>query len=345
MVPKVSVVMPVFNVERYIADAVRSVLAQTFHDYELLVIDDCSPDQSIRICQEFPDQRLRIIRHRENRGLAGARNTGIRQATGEYLAFLDSDDIWHPQKLALHVTHLDQNPEVGISFSRSQFMLPNGELTTYYQMPKLREIDSAYCLCRNPVGNGSAPVIRRETLQTICYRDARYGEEEDRYFDEDLRQSEDIECWIRILLSSSYRIEGIPEALTYYRLKAGGLSAQLYRQFASWETMLEKTRQRAPQLVATWGATARAYQLRYLSRQAIRLKDGKAAVHFVNRALTTYWPILMAEPGRTVSTLAASYLLRILPTTLYRAVEHSAHTIIGGMQGRSIANEVAQSAL
>ena len=340
---KVSVVMPVYNVERYIEQAVQSVFAQSFHDFELLIIDDCSPDQSIDICRSFHDSRMQIIVHRENRGLAGARNTAIRHAAGEYLAFLDSDDAWHPHKLERHVAHLDQNPQVGISFSRSQFMTPTGELTKYYQMPKLTGIDSAHCLCRNPVGNGSAPVIRRAALQAICYQDGRYGEMENRYFDEDLRQSEDIECWIRILLSSDLRMEGIPEALTYYRLNTGGLSAQLHRQLASWESMLEKTRKRAPALVAAWERPARAYQLRYLGRQAIRLKDGKAAVHFVNQALATHWSILGTEPGRTLSTLAAAYLLRVLPTSMYHAAEAAAHAIIGGFQGRSITNDVAQN--
>ncbi len=341
--PKVSVVIPVYNVERFVRQAVQSVLDQTYRDFELLAIDDRSPDLSIDICRSFHDRRLQIIQHRENRGLAGARNTGVRNAAGEYIAFLDSDDAWHPRKLEHHVAHLDQNPEVGISFSRSRFMSPTGELVKYYQMPILTGIDTAHCLCRNPVGNGSAPVIRRATLQAIRYRDDRYGEMEDRYFDEDLRQSEDIECWIRILLSSDYRMEGIPEALTYYRLNAGGLSAQLYRQLASWETMIEKTRSRAPELVAAWERPARAYQLRYLSRQAIRLKDGKAAVQFVNRALATYWPILGTETGRTLSTMAAAYLLRVLPTSIYDTTEEAAHTIIGSLQGRSIANDVTQT--
>src|SRR5215470_6392958 len=135
--PKVSVVMPVYNVERFVRQAVQSVLDQTYRDFELLIIDDRSPDLSIDICRGFHNSRLQIIQHNENRGLAGARNTGIRNASGEYLAFIDSDDAWHPHKLERHVAHLDQNPKVGISFSRSRFMLPTGELTEYYQMPKL----------------------------------------------------------------------------------------------------------------------------------------------------------------------------------------------------------------
>ena len=124
--PKISVIMPVYNVERFVADAVRSVLAQSFEDFELLIIDDVSPDSSIAICLSFDDPRIRIIRHRQNRGLAGARNTGIRHAEGDFLAFIDSDDCWHAEKLKRHVAHLNEHPDVGVSFSRSAFIDEDG---------------------------------------------------------------------------------------------------------------------------------------------------------------------------------------------------------------------------
>lgn len=341
--PKVSVVMPVYNVEKFVEHAIGSVLAQSFQDFELLIVDDCSPDRSMEICRRVHDERIRMITHPQNRGLAGARNTGIRHARGAYVAFLDSDDAWHPHKLAQHVAHLDAQPDVGISFSRSRFMEADGHLTAYYQMPKLTGIDVAHCLCRNPVGNGSVPVIRREALQGICYQDARYGEMEQRYFDEDLRQSEDIECWLRLLIMTPYRMEGIPAALTYYRLNAGGLSAQLYRQFASWEIVLEKTRQLAPDIVAQWGGPARAYQLRYLSRQAIRLQDGKAAVTFINQALATSGSILTVGIGRTLVTLGAAYLLYCLPANLYDKLESTAKAVIGAVQWRRIRQGLTQA--
>ena len=259
------------------------------------------------------------------------------------VAFLDSDDAWHPDKLAQHVAHLEGHPEVGISFSRSSFMDADGHSTGYYQMPKLTNIDVAHCLCRNPVGNGSAPVIRREALEAICYQDDRYGVMEKRYFDEDLRQSEDIECWLRLLIMTPYRMEGLSDALTYYRLNAGGLSAQLHRQYASWEAMLAKIQRLAPDIVERWERPARAYQLRYLSRQAIRLKDGKTAVFFMHRALATSWFILRAETSRTVSTLVAAYLLYGLPQPLYRAVEGLAHKVVRVLQRRLIRRDSAKT--
>ena len=119
--PTVSIVMPVWKSERYIAEAVKSVLGQTFEAFELLIVDDGSPDGSLDICRAFSDPRIRYLRQ-ENRGLAAARNTGLRHARGEFIAFLDSDDIWEPEKLERHVAHLRSSPGVGVSFCYSVFV-------------------------------------------------------------------------------------------------------------------------------------------------------------------------------------------------------------------------------
>lgn len=339
--PEISVIMPVYNVEAFVADAVASVLAQTFTDFELLIIDDVSPDGSIAICERFDDPRIRIIRHDENRGLAGARNTGIRNARAPLLAFLDSDDCWQPEKLALHLAHLAERPTVGVSFSRSAFIDEAGQPTQCYQMPRLGGIEPGYYLCRNPIGNGSAPVIRREVFEQIAYPGEREGVDEQWYFDESLRRSEDIECWIRIALTTDWEIEGIPEALTLYRLNAGGLSAQLFAQYESWEQVIEKTRGYAPAFIARWEKPARAFQLRYLARQAIRLQDGRAALQLTARALRTDPSILAKEPGRTLTTLGAAMLLRLLPRTLYRRFEDIAQRAIGHLQKKRIDQDLA----
>lgn len=338
--PKVSVIMPVYNVERFVADAVSSVLAQSFADFELLIIDDQSPDGSIAICESFEDPRIHIIRHEKNRGLAGARNTGVRHAQGDVLAFLDSDDCWHADKLKRHLDHLDARPEVGVSFSRSAFIDEYGNATNCYQMPRLRGIEPGYYLCRNPIGNGSAPVIRRQVFEDIAYSDDFHGTSACWYFDERLRRSEDIECWIRIALTTDWVIEGIPDSLTLYRLNAGGLSASLWKQLESWEQVIEKTRSYAPRFVAEWEQPARAYQLRYLARQAIRLGDGKMAMHLVHRALATDPDILLQEPARSTLTIGAAYLLRLSPRHIYPILEGLARRMIGAAHAWKIGREL-----
>jgi glycosyltransferase involved in cell wall biosynthesis len=332
----ISVIIPVYNVENYIADTVRSVLAQTYSNFEVLIVDDGSPDRSIEICeQQFNDPRIKIIRQ-ENRGLAGARNTGIRHAQGEYLAFLDSDDLWEPEKLAHHVQHLDAAAKVGISFSRSALIDEQGYPTGTYLMPQLTEIDIPCLLRGSPLGNGSTPVIRREVFEAIEFEANRYGSVETFYFDEDFRQSEDIECWLRIALTTDWKFEGIPEALTLYRVNTGGLSANFDKQLQSWEQVLEKTRSYAPEAIAEWWNLAIAYEFRYLARNAIRVKNGKAAVAFINRALFTYGPIFLEQPRRTGLTLIAAYILRLLPPSVYTWIENRGNQLNGSSQHQQI---------
>jgi glycosyltransferase involved in cell wall biosynthesis len=335
---KVSVIVPIYNVEKFVARTIASVLAQTWQDFELIVVDDESPDRSLEICRQFADPRIRIVQQK-NRGLAGARNTGIRHAQGQYIALLDSDDLWLLTKLEKHVHHLDHSPQVGVSFSRSEFIDEADNSIGTYQMPKLKDINSAHLLCRNPIGNGSAPVIRREVLEDIKFKANLYGTEEDFYFDDRFRQSEDIECWIRIAVTTNWLIEGIPEALTLYRVNSESLSANLLKQLDTWEKVIDKTRTYAPELLAQWESRARAYQLRYLSRRAIRKPDGGEAVNLVNRALANDWRILIEEPRRTIMTILAAYLLILLPRSLYNSIEDWALKITGKSQERRIQSD------
>lgn len=340
MTPTFSVIMPIYNVERFVSDAIDSVLAQQDEDFELLIIDDCSPDGSRAICEAYDDPRIRVLTHPVNRGLAGARNTGIRAAQGRYLAFLDSDDIWEPAKLARHREHLDSRAEVGLSFSRSAFIDASGMALEYFQMPRLTDITPGHLFCRNPVGNGSAPVIRREILAAIAFDcEVKGGGILSCYFDESLRQSEDIECWTRIALKTGTTVEGIPDPLTRYRLNEGGLSAQLERQYQSWLAIVELTRAYAPEFIAEWYPRAQAYQLRYLSRQAIRLRDGHAAWDYCRRALKAWPGLWKAEFGRTTATAGAALMLRLMPSTLYLRCEAIAQGIIGKAQKKRIARD------
>lgn len=305
-----------------------------------MIVDDLSPDGSIEICKTFCDPRIKIIHHSENRGLAAARNTGIRHANGQWLAFLDSDDCWHKDKLQKHFNHLIENPQIGISFSRSAFIDEEGKHNLCYQMPQLSNITPGYCLCRNPIGNGSAPVIRRQVFKDIAFVNEQFGHTMECYFDESLRRSEDIECWIRIMLKTKWVVEGIPEPLTLYRLNSGGLSASLYKQLESWEQVIKKTRTYSPDFVTRWERTARSFQLRYLARQAIRLHDGATATRLINKALITDYRIATREPGRTLLTIAAAYTLVLSPKRLYQVCESIAQRCLGLVQGHKISRDL-----
>ena len=146
MTPRVSVVIPLYQTEVYIASALRSVLAQTFRDFEVLVVDDGSRDRGPDIARGTGDARVRVV-VQENRGLAGARNTGIREARGAIVALLDADDLWEPEKLARHVAHLDADVSLDISFSASRLIDDDGNDLGLVQSPLGGRLEDVF-LCR-----------------------------------------------------------------------------------------------------------------------------------------------------------------------------------------------------
>ncbi|MCF1502428.1 glycosyltransferase family 2 protein [Afifella sp. H1R] len=317
--PIASVVVPAYNCEATIAETLRSILNQTFSDLELIVVDDGSTDATTEIVNGFTDERIRLI-SQKNRGLAGAHNTGIYHARGRYIGFCDADDLWLPEKLELHVAHLETNPDVGISFSTSAMIDQHGRRLGISQKPKLRGITAADVFKRNPIGNGSTPLMRRAALDAIAFRPA--GEEErDWWFDENFRQSDDIEGWLRFILSSDWLIEGIPGDLTLYRIHTGALSANVEAQYDTWCRMKDKIAAISPMLVRRHGAAATAYQLRYLARRAVSSRDGKRAARFMRRSIWASRRPLREEPIKTMVTWSAAELLSLFGRGIYNRVE------------------------
>ena len=319
--PKVSVVIPLYNTEQYIARTLQSALNQTYTDFEVIIVDDGSIDRGVEICQSFDDSRIKII-HQANRGLAGARNTGIRHAQGDYIALLDSDDCWSPHKLDRHVAHLDRESDVGISFGYSEFIDESDKhLGLYQKSGRLVGITPDYILCRNPVGNGSSAVIRRETLEAIKFQDNQHGLVEDCYFDESFQRAEDIDFWLRISITTDWIIAGIPKVLTYYRISGGGLSANAMQQLHALDRVIEKTRTYAPDVIARCESLARAYHFRYTARRLVTLGESKTAIKMLHSSLRSDWRIIRDEPRKTVLTALAVYLMHYLPATFYSPLQ------------------------
>ena len=115
--PKVSVIIPTYNGKEHLGDAIQSVLDQTYEDFELLVVNDASPDDPAEVMAKFDDSRIRYIVHDRNRGVDQARSTGIRSSSGEIVAFLDQDDYYHPEKLEAHVRFYEKHPNVGFTYN------------------------------------------------------------------------------------------------------------------------------------------------------------------------------------------------------------------------------------
>ena len=110
----VSIIMPVYNLEKYIASSIQSILKQTYSNIELIIVDDCSTDNSYEIARTFKDERIRLFRNSENRGVVYSRNFAISKAKGVYIALNEGDDISHPRRIEYQVSYMEQYRDIGV---------------------------------------------------------------------------------------------------------------------------------------------------------------------------------------------------------------------------------------
>ena len=318
----VSVVIPLYNCERYIARAVDSILDQTYKDIELIIINDGSTDSSLQIVETFQDKRINII-SKQNSGLSNARNSGITAARGELIGFLDADDYWHPYKIEAHIKHFQAYPDVGLSYSYSQFCDEDNNLRQLYQISPIHSIQASDIFFKNPIGNGSTFMVRRQLAIDIS--NLRDSESTDiLLFNPLLNQSEDIECWLRITLDTNWKIEGIPFILTYFRVHSLGLSSKLFDQLISWDTTVNLIADQHPEFIKNNYSKAKSYYLRFLARRAYSNRRKGTSFKFFVRSLRQYPLIIIEDPMRTALTLLAILLAFFLPVKLLSLSEHLA---------------------
>ncbi len=317
--PIFSVIIPIYQVESYLTACLESVLAQTETDFEVIMINDGSQDNSDNIAATYTrvDSRFHLI-HQKNRGLSGARNTGIRHAHGHYIALLDSDDVWHTTKLERHKQFHRRHPKISVSYSPSRLIDQHGQSLHLKQNPKLNNITARDILCRNPIGNGSSAVLHHRVFDDIAFQ--RTSNNDIEFFDESLQQSEDIECWVRIITTTNHQFSGLTPALTNYRINTLGLSANHHQQFQHWQHAIDKIQHYAPNLISRYYTQAKAYQYRYLCRWSIQQGHKASARHYAQHMLKTDWIILKQEPIRTTTTLMATVLISLLPLRFFQSL-------------------------
>lgn len=235
--PRVSVVIPTFNCEPYVAECVRSVTGQTERDLEILVVDDRSTDGTPEIVRELAhsDRRISLLSS-AGKGCPGAtRNRGLERAQGTYICFLDGDDFYHPEKVSLSVSLLESLPQTDLVFHDCMRFSGNtrtgkGILAENYFVSRaarhLEKIgDSAYTT-RDFYAFMSVVVIPFFTCSVMIRR--ALLDSGDLWFREDLRTGEDIELWLR--LAQRYRVAYLDHVLSYYRRHPGSLTSDPVRQ-------------------------------------------------------------------------------------------------------------------
>lgn len=219
----VSIIIPLYNAEKYIAEALLSIQAQSYAHWELLVVDDCSSDGSIALVEAARehDPRINIIQLSRNSGAAVARNTGIAAASGRYIAFLDSDDVWLPGKLERQVNFLRENNR-SVCFSAYKKIDEAGVDIGDVGVPS--RVTYAELLKTNVIG-----------CSTVIYDTHFFGKVEMPL----IRKRQDYGLWLRLLKKVDYA-DGLSERLVRYRVRAGSISSnkantstynwRLYRQ-------------------------------------------------------------------------------------------------------------------
>jgi len=208
-VPRVSVIMPVYNAEPFVGQALKSILDQTFRDFELIIVDDGSGDRSREIVHSFHDERIVSIENGRNLGLTASLNVGLEKARGEFIARQDADDLSLPERLEKQVAFLDSHPTVGLVGCALTVINDVGNaLTAIPSVVEPLEI-SAVLSQRNPIAHGTA-VIRRTCLEkTGPYR-------------EEFPYAQDYDLWLRI--AEIAEVANIPGLLYQWRITRGSIT-------------------------------------------------------------------------------------------------------------------------
>lgn len=238
MPPRVSVVMPVYNVAPFIGATIASVLAQTFTDFELLILDDCSTDGTVTVIQALKDPRIRLIQNTHNLGRAGTDNVALEYVNGTYLAKMDGDDICHPERFAQQVAYLDQHAEINVVGSFMQNFGADTYLNRYPADPADAQVLTLFTL---PTGNPS--MMMRTTL--FSERGMRYKKS--------LRQSEDYDFCAQYI--SELRIATIQAPLLEYRVP---VRTQKKAILSEREAVSDTVRE---QILRSWGIPFTAREL------------------------------------------------------------------------------------
>ena len=249
--------------------------------------------------------------------------------------------MWAPEKLERHIAHLRCSPDVGISFSYSVFMDEHGNPLGTYQRYGAGEVTAAHCICQNPIGNGSNAVVRAEVFRARngSPADARAKEH---LFDEELRQAEDFELWVRIAATTTWKIQRIPWPLTLYRLHRGGLSSDVILQRHYHMCALVKIHSYAPDLAQTYRTRSIAYLYWHLGRILLdqgRASDARTSV----RCALTYDPSTFRLNEFLLSVAVA--MLSVTPPALFRLCFRHASRIFARWQEWRMHGEQARRAI
>ena len=302
--PLISVVLPVYNGEKTVRETIDSVLNQSFCDFELLAIDDGSTDRTSKILASISDPRFKVFTY-PNAGLAASRNRGIDRATGEYLAFIDADDLWTASKLEKQLAALQENPEAAVAYSWTNcidewgnFLRP-GSHQTYNG-----NVFDRLLLC-NILEHGSNPLVRREAIETV-------GK-----YDESLPAAQDWDFYLR--LAAKYEFVCVREAQILYRLAFNSMSTDLSRLETASVAVVSRAFENAPASLEYLKPHSLANLYKYYTYRSLeyprRRRQGVSAIGFFAQLLR-HDPGFIRQKRTAITVMLKSFALVLLPLKL-----------------------------
>lgn len=310
--PIISVIIPAYNAERTVQETIESVLNQTFRDFELIVINDGSQDSTLDIVSSIQDTRLRIFSY-PNAGPQKSRNRGILHAVGEYVSFVDADDIWTSDKLELQLKALQAKSEAAVAYSWTDYIHEHGQF--FRPGPHFNFSGDVYSrlLLGDFIGSGSNPLICKQALIAVgC-------------FDESLPAAQDWEMWLR--LAASYHFVAVPFVQVLYRVGANSWSSNVNRMEAASLRVIEQAFVNAPQSIRHLKRTCLGNRYKGLTWKTLEgfpeRRKGLTAAKFFGCAITN-------DPRLLGKRVIWKALLKIVIVTLLPA--QLAQTVLTNMK-------------
>jgi teichuronic acid biosynthesis glycosyltransferase TuaG len=289
----VSIIMPAYNAASTIKMSVDSVLAQTYDNWELIIINDGSADETIKLANEFAgtDERIRVLDLKNNGGLPNARNQGINIAKGEFVAFLDSDDTWSPEKLSKQIAFHQKNPDINISHTNFTTFNNDGPVGR----PLKRIIEFNY----KKQGNLIPSIYCKNTVGVLTVMAKRSLVQKVNGFDTNIWATEDLDLWIKISKHGE-KFGYVDERLANYRLNAGGMTRKMGKYKHAYRKLLAKYKSDIIEnecYKLSWANYYRYFGIAYLKERQYKLallylsKSVRFDRYLLDRSLTSLFII------------------------------------------------------
>lgn len=309
----VTVVIPSFNAEHYLEEALTSLYAQSYQDFEVVIVDDGSTDTTAELAKRFLDDRTRLV-VKENGGCASARNAGVAEARGRYISFLDSDDYWAPEFLAKGVGFLERNPDVCLVFSLLTVVDKDGMSSGLMKSHGSKRYQFSDLVMENPIGSGSCSLMRREVLDALAP------------FNESLPASSDCDMWLRMAHSYPLGIACLPVPLSFYRRHPGQTTADWRRMAAAYNLVIAEARALDPETVDPLEKSARGKKCRYFAFIAYENRDSRAAFRLLRESLYCSPQNFVKDP-RAWALLGITLIQLALPEQVFVYVDRMLRSI------------------